>query len=279
MNSEAKNNFDLIIEANKPGHHYWSDMWRYRDLFYFLVWRDILVRYKQTVIGVAWGLLKPIITVLIFTFVFGKLAKLPSDGVPYSLMVFTGLLPYFFFASALSESSLSMVTNANLMTKIYFPRLIVPTSAIIVCLVDFLISFLVLIPLMVYYDISSTWKLLTIPFFLILALMASLGLGLWLSALNVKYRDFRFIVPFIVQIGMYVSPIGYSSNIIPDKWRLLYSLNPIVGVIDGFRWALLGENFHLYLPGLYVSIALTLVILIIGLRYFRRTESTFADLV
>jgi lipopolysaccharide transport system permease protein len=279
MTIQTKDQFNLIIEANRPGKHYWADIWRYRDLFYFLVWRDILVRYKQTVIGVAWVVIRPIMTMLVFTLIFGKLAKLPSDGVPYSLMVFSGMLPWFFFSSALSESSNSMVSNSNLLSKVYFPRIIVPTSAIIVCLVDFLLSFLVLIPFMVYYGISPDWKVLSIPLFLILAMMASLGFGLWLAALNIKYRDFRFILPFVVQIGLYVSPVGFSSSIVPEKWRLLYSLNPMVSVIDGFRWALLGGNFQLYLPGLYVSILLTLVVFITGLAYFRSTERTFADLL
>lgn len=277
LNSE--NQFTLVIEAGRADRHYWLDIWRYRDLFFFLVWRDILVRYKQTVIGIAWVVIRPIMTMLVFTLVFGKLAKLPSEGVPYSLMVFSGMLPWFFFSSALSESSNSMVTNSNLLSKIYFPRIIVPISAIIVCLVDFFLSFLVLVPFMFYYGLFPDWKVITIPFFLLLAIMASLGCGLWLSALNIKYRDFRFILPFIVQIGLYVSPVGFSSNIVPEKWRLLYSVNPMVGVIDGFRWALLGGNFKLYLPGLYASIVLTLIVFMTGLSYFRRTERTFADLL
>lgn len=277
VNSGSK--FSLVIEAGRADRHYWADIWRYRDLFFFLVWRDILVRYKQTVIGIAWVVIRPIMTMLVFTLVFGKLAKLPSDGVPYSLMVFSGMLPWFFFSSALSESSNSMVSNSNLLSKIYFPRIIVPTSAIIVCLVDFFLSFLVLVPFMFYYGLFPDWRIVTIPFFLLLAVMAVLGSGLWLSALNIKYRDFRFILPFIVQIGMYVSPVGFSSNIVPEKWRLLYSLNPMVGVIDGFRWALLGGNFELYLPGLCASIVLTLIVFITGVIYFRRTERTFADLL
>lgn len=275
----SENQFTLVIEAGKSSHHYWMDIWRYRDLFFFLVWRDILVRYKQTVIGIAWVVIRPIMTMLVFTLVFGKLAKLPSDGVPYSLMVFSGMLPWFFFSSALSESSNSMVTNSNLLSKVYFPRIIIPASAIIVCLVDFFLSFLVLVPFMFYYGLFPDWRIVTIPFFLLLALTASLGFGLWLSALNIKYRDFRFILPFIVQIGLYVSPVGFSSNIVPEKWRMLYSLNPMVGVIDGFRWALLGGNFKLYLPGLYASIVLTLIVFMTGLSYFRRTERTFADLI
>ncbi|HYD91174.1 MAG TPA: ABC transporter permease [Flavobacterium sp.] len=277
LNSE--NQFTLVIEAGRAGRHYWLDIWRYRDLFFFLVWRDILVRYKQTVIGVAWVVIRPIMTMLVFTLVFGKLAKLPSDGVPYSLMVFSGMLPWFFFATALAESSNSMVTNSNLLSKVYFPRIIVPTSAIIVCLVDFFLSFLVLVPFMLYYGLFPGWKIVTIPFFLLIAVMATLGFGLWLSALNIKYRDFRFILPFIVQIGLYISPVGFSSNIVPEKWRLIYSLNPMVGVIDGFRWALLGGNFKIHLPGLYASIVLTLIVFITGLSYFRRTERNFADLL
>lgn len=275
----AENQFTLVIEAGQTSRNYWRDLWRYRDLFFFLVWRDILVRYKQTVVGIAWVVIRPIMTMLVFTLIFGKLAKLPSDGVPYSLMVFSGMLPWFFFSSALSESSNSMVANSNLLSKVYFPRIIVPTSAIIVCLVDFFLSFLVLVPFMFYYGISPDWKIITLPLFLLLGIVTSLGAGLWLSALNIKYRDFRIILPFIVQIGMYFSPVGFSSSIVPDKWKLLYSLNPMVGVIDGFRWALLGGNFKLYLPGLYASISISLIIFIIGLGYFRSTERTFADLL
>lgn len=275
----AESQFTLIIEAGQSSRNYWKDLWRYRDLFFFLVWRDILVRYKQTVVGVAWVVIRPIMTMLVFTLIFGKLAKLPSDGVPYSLMVFSGMLPWFFFSSALSESSNSMVANSNLLSKVYFPRIIVPTSAIIVCLVDFFLSFLVLVPFMFYYGISPDWKIVTLPLFLLLGIITALGAGLWLSALNIKYRDFRIILPFIVQIGMYVSPVGFSSSIVPGKWKLLYSLNPMVGVIDGFRWALLGGNFKLYLPGLYASILISFIIFVIGLGYFRSTERTFADLL
>jgi lipopolysaccharide transport system permease protein len=275
----TKNQFTLIIEAGQSSKHYWKDLWRYRDLFFFLVWRDIIVRYKQTIIGVAWVVIRPITTMLVFTLVFGKLAKLPSDGVPYSLMVFSGMLPWFFFSSALSETSNSMIANSNLLSKVYFPRIIVPTSAIIVCLVDFFLTFLVLIPFMFYYGVSPDWKIITLPLFLLLAIMAALGAGLWLSALNIKYRDLRFILPFIVQIGLYVSPVGFSSSIVPEKWKFLYSLNPMVGVIDGFRWALFGGNFELYIPGLLASTVITLIIFITGLTYFRSIERTFADLI
>lgn len=275
----SENKFTLVIEAGQSFERYWRDLWDYRDLFIFLVWRDILVRYKQTVIGVAWVVIRPIMTMLVFTLVFGKLAQLPSDGVPYSLMVFSGMLPWFFFSSALSESGNSMVTNSNLLAKVYFPRLIIPVSAIMVCLFDFALSFMVLIPFMYYYGISPDWKIVTLPFFLLLGIMTALGAGLWLSALNIKYRDFRFILPFVVQIGMYISPVGFSSSIVPEKWKLLYSLNPMVGVIDGFRWALLGGNLDLYAPGLYASVSISLIILITGFIYFRSIERTFVDLL
>lgn len=276
---KTKEKFTLVIEANKSSRHYWMDIWRYRDLFFFLVWRDILVRYKQTVIGVAWALIRPILTMAVFTFIFGRLANLPSDGVPYPLLVFSAMLPWFFFSSALMDSSNSLVTSASLLTKVYFPRIIVPISTIVVCLVDFVLAFIVLIPLMVFYGHWPDIRILALPLFLILGVMAVLGLGLWLSALTVKYRDFKFVVPFIVQIGMYISPVGFSSSIVPEKWRLLYSLNPMVGVIDGFRWSLLGGDFKLYLPGLAASVVITLIVFITGVIYFRSSERKFADIL
>jgi lipopolysaccharide transport system permease protein len=277
MNSESPK--ELVIEAGKTEGQYWKDIWRYRELFYFLSWRDILVRYKQTVIGIAWSLIRPILTMVVFTIVFGKLAKLPSEGVPYPILVYTALLPWQFFSNSLSESSNSLITNSNLLSKIYFPRLILPTSSVIVGIVDFLISFVILIGLMVWFHFIPQWRILALPFFLALALVTSLGFGLWLAALNVKYRDFRYIVPFIVQFGLYISPVGFSSTIVPEKWRLLYSINPIVGVIDGFRWAILGQSIKLYWPGFILSIVLTAVIFLSGLRYFRNTERVFADVI
>jgi lipopolysaccharide transport system permease protein len=270
---------ELVIEAGKTEGQYWKDIWRYRELFYFLSWRDILVRYKQTVIGVAWSLIRPILTMVVFTIVFGKLAKLPSEGVPYPILVYTALLPWQFFSNSLTESSNSLIANSNLLSKIYFPRLILPTSAVIVGIVDFLISFAILVGLMAWFHFIPQWRILTLPFFLALALVTSLGFGLWLAALNVKYRDFRYIVPFIVQFGLYISPVGFSSIIVPEKWRLLYSINPMVGVIDGFRWAILGQNIKLYWPGFIISIVLTAVIFLSGLRYFRHTERVFADVI
>jgi len=237
------------------------------------------VRYKQTVIGIAWSLIRPLLTMVVFTVIFGKLAKLPSEGVPYPVLVFVALLPWQFFANSFSESSNSLIGNANLLSKVYFPRIILPVSTVIVSLVDFLISFVFLVVLMVWYQFLPDWRIITLPFFLILASLASFGFGLWIAALNVKYRDFRYVVPFFIQFGLYVSPVGFSSSIIPGKWRLLYSINPMVGVIDGFRWALLGQNIQLYWPGFLLSIGLTLLIFLSGLRYFRKTERTFADVI
>ena len=277
MNTQAQP--ELIIEAGRTEGQYWKDIWHYRELFYFLAWRDILVRYKQTVIGIAWSLIRPLLTMVVFTVIFGKLAKLPSEGVPYPVLVFVALLPWQFFANSFSESSNSLIGNANLLSKVYFPRIILPVSTVIVSLVDFFISFVFLAALMVWYQFLPDWRIITLPFFLILASLASFGFGLWIAALNVKYRDFRYVVPFFIQFGLYVSPVGFSSSIIPGKWRLLYSINPMVGVIDGFRWALLGQNIQLYWPGFLLSIALTLLIFVSGLRYFRKTERTFADVI
>jgi lipopolysaccharide transport system permease protein len=277
MNSQPSHR--LVIEAGRTELHYWKDLWRFRELLYFLSWRDILVRYKQTVIGVAWSVIRPVLTMIVFTVIFGKLAKFPSGNAPYAILVYAAMLPWQFFANALSESSNSLITNANMISKVYFPRLIVPGSAVIVSLVDFLISFVVLAVLMAWYRFVPDWRIVTLPLFLFLALLASLGFSLWLSALNVKYRDFRYIVPFIVQFGLYISPVGFSSSVVPAKWRLLYSLNPMVGVIDGFRWAILGGDVQIYWPGFFLSMSLTLLVLYGGVKYFRNTERIFADII
>lgn len=270
----------LIIEAGRTERHYWRDLWRYRELFFFLAWRDILVRYKQTAIGVAWAVLRPFLTMIVFTVVFSKLANLPSEGAaPYAIMVYAAMLPWQFFSSSLSEASNSLIGNANLISKVYFPRLIVPASSIITSFVDFLISGVILVAIMVWYQFVPTWRIVTLPIFVGIAFAASMGAGLWLTALNVKYRDFRYIVPFIVQFGLYLSPVGFSSSIVPEQYRLLYSLNPMVGVIDGFRWAILGGESHIYLPGFLLSLAVTAAILIYGIVYFRRTERNFADII
>jgi len=270
---------ELIIEAGRTEKHYWQDLWRYRELFYFLAWRDILVRYKQTAIGIAWALIRPFLTMVVFTVVFGQLAKLPSEGVPYPILVFSAMLPWQFFSNSLSECSNSLIGNANLLSKVYFPRLIVPTSAIVVSFVDFMISGIILLGLMAWYNFVPGWRILTLPLFISIAFAASMGAGLWLASLNVQYRDFRFIVPFIVQFGLYISPVGFSSTIVPEKWRFIYSLNPMVGVIDGFRWAILGGNSQLYLPGFMLSMGLVILLLVSGIWYFRKMERTFADVV
>ena len=270
----------LRIEAGRTEAQYWKDIWRYRELFYFLAWRDILVRYKQTFIGIGWALIRPLLTMVVFTIVFGRLAKLPSEGdAPYAILVFSAMLPWQFFASALSECSNSLITNANLISKVYFPRLVVPTSAVIVSFVDFLLSGMILLALMAWYNFIPSWRVLLLPIFVAVAFAAAIGAGLWLAALNVKYRDFRYVVPFIVQLGLYISPVGFSSSVVPSQWRLLYSLNPMVGVIDGFRWALLDDNSLLYWPGFLVSLALVAILLFSSIRFFRKMERSFANII
>jgi lipopolysaccharide transport system permease protein len=273
------NQSELVIEAGRTERHYWIDLWRYRELFYFLAWRDILVRYKQTVIGLAWALIRPLLTMIVFVIVFGKLAKLPSEGVPYPILVFAALLPWQFFANAFTEAGNSLIGNANMISKVYFPRLVVPASAVIVGFVDFLISGIILVGLMIWYGFAPDWRILTLVLFIFIAFVAAMGAGLWIAALNVKYRDFRYIIPFVVQFGLYVSPVGFSSTIVPEQWRLLYSINPMVGVIDGFRWAILGGNTQLYWPGFLLSLFFVLVILVTGIYYFRKTEKSFADII
>ena len=269
----------LVIEAGRTERHYWRDLWHYRELLLFLAWRDILVRYKQTVIGLAWAVLRPFLTMLVFVAVFSKLAKLPSQGVPYPILVFAGLLPWQFFSTAFTEAGSSLITNSNMISKIYFPRLVIPFSAVVVSFVDFLVSLAIMAALMVWYGFAPGWHLLALPLFTLLAFAAALGSGLWIAALNVKYRDFRYIVPFVVQLGTYISPVGFSSAIVPEKWRLLYSINPMVGVIDGFRWAIIDRGTELYMPSLVISVVIVGVMLISGTIYFRRTERTFADVI
>src|SRR3984893_7450094 len=263
----------FIIEAGRTERHYWRDLWRYRELFQVLAWRDLAVRYKQTVIGVLWALIRPFLTMLVFTIIFGRIARLPTDGnAPYALMVFAGILPWTCFSTGLSEASFSLISNERLITKVYFPRLIVPVAAIAVSFVDFLISFGILLVLMAWYRFLPDWRIFLLPLFALLVFFASVGPSLWIASLNVKYRDFRYIIPFIVQLGLYVSPVGFSSSVVPEQWRLLYSLNPMVGVIDGFRWCILrGEN-ELYLPGLLVSVAMTAFFLWFGVRQFLRKD-------
>ena len=271
--------FDLIIEPNRTTVAFFRELLRYRELFYFLAWRDILVRYKQTVIGIAWSVIRPLLTMLVFTIVFGRLARLPNEGVPYPILVFSAMLPWQYFANAMQESSNSLIAESRLISKVYFPRLIVPASSVIVSAVDFLISLALLGLLMLGYGFIPSWTLLFMPFFFLLATLAALGAGFWLSALNVKYRDFRYIVPFLVQFGLYVSPVGFSSSVVPERWRLLYSLNPMVGVIDGFRWCVQGTASPLYLPGFLISAAISVLAFSSGVWFFRRTERFFADFI
>jgi lipopolysaccharide transport system permease protein len=273
---------ELIIEAGRAEAHYWRDLWRYRDLFYFLAWRDLLVRYKQTVFGILWAVLRPFLTMVIFVLIFSRVAGLPSDGVPYAILVLGGMLPWQFFATALAESSSSLVANANLITKVYFPRIILPASSVIVALVDFAITLALLGMVMAWYGYAPPARIAFLPLFVFLALVAALGPGLIATALNVKYRDFRFVIPFIVQFGLYVSPVGFKSAVIEEKLgpvaRLVYAMNPMVGVIDGFRWCI-GVEPHLHWTALTVSIAMSVVLLVVGVRFFRRTERGFADVV
>ena len=270
---------ERIIEAGYRDSRYRLELWHYRELFYFLAWRDILVRYKQTAVGIAWVLIKALVTLLVLTVVFGRVAQLPSDGVPYPLLVFAAMLPWQFFSGALTDCSNSLVVNSDLVAKIYFPRLIVPGSAMIVSLVDFAISCGVLAVLLAWFEFAPDWRILTLPLFVLLAAALTFGAGLWFAALTAEYRDFRFIVSFIAQLGIYISPVGFSSSVVPEEWRLLYSLNPLVGVIDGFRWAILRGTPDLYWPGLAASLAVSLVLLASGLWYFRRSERRFADVI
>ena len=270
----------LVLEAGRAERNYWADLWHYRELFAILAWRDVAVRYKQTVIGAAWALIRPFLTMVVFTIIFGQIAKLPSDGdVPYPILVFAGMLPWFLFSSILADASNSLVSNANLISKVYFPRLVIPAASAAVALVDFSLNLLMLALLMLWFGFGPGWQIVFLPAFVLLAVLASLGPALWITALNVKYRDFRYIIPFIVQFGLYISPVGFSSAVVPGEWRLLYSLNPVVGVIDGMRWCLLGGESQLYWPGFILSVAVAAFFLWFGIRYFRKTERSFADMV
>ena len=270
----------LILEAGRADRQYWQDLWRYRELFAVLAWRDVTVRYKQTIIGAAWAVLQPFATLVVFTVLFGYIAKMPTEGsTPYPLLVFAGLLPWQLFASSAGAISNSLVGNASLISKVYFPRLIVPASAMVVCLIDFAISLVLLMGLLIWFAYWPGWQVLLLPGFVAMAVLASLGPGLFIASLNVKYRDFRIVIPFIIQMGLYVSPVGFSSSVVPEQWRLLYSLNPMVGMIDGFRWAVLGSNVNFYMPGFMLSWCVIAFFLWLGIRKFRQMERSFADLI
>jgi lipopolysaccharide transport system permease protein len=269
----------LIIEAGRPERHYWVELWQYRELLYFLTWRDIAVRYKQTAIGIGWAVLRPMITMVVFTIVFGMLARLPSGDVPYPIFVFAALLPWQFFSNAVSESGNSLIGNAGMLSKVYFPRMILPATGILTTFVDLVIAGFLLGAMMMWYRYVPGWQATTLPLFIILCMLLAFAVGIWLAALNVRYRDVRYVIPFILQIGTYASPVGYASSIVPDHWRLVYALNPMVGIIDGFRWALCGGKPEIYWPAIALSSVITGLLLILGIVQFRRMERTFADLV
>jgi lipopolysaccharide transport system permease protein len=279
-NIPASENDMLILEAGRADRHYWRDIWAFRELFFILAWRDVAVRYKQTVIGVAWAVVRPFLTMMIFTVVFGRLAQLPTDGnAPYPILVFAGMLPWFLFATILSDASAALVANSSLVGKVYFPRIIIPTAITIVALVDFVINLLILAGIMAWYRFMPGWQIVFLPAFVLLALLASLGPSLLMTSLNVKYRDFRYIIPFIVQFGLYVTPVGFSSGAVPEKWLFWYNLNPLVGVIDGFRWCIMGGESPLNWSSLTTSFVIVLAFLWLGMTYFRRTEKSLADLI
>jgi len=275
---------EVFIEPGRAERNYWKDLWRYRELFYILSWRDVKVRYKQTIMGVLWSVLRPLLTMMIFTFIFGQVAKFDAPpGIKYGLLVFAGLLPWQFFATALSEASNSLVGNERLISKVYFPRMIIPASSVITSLVDFMISLVLMFGLLIWYQTIPSLNLVFLPLFIIMAFFASFGIGLWLTSLNVKFRDFKHVVPFLVQIGLYISPVAFTSDkassIIPGNFRLLYYLNPMAGVIDGFRWCFFGDRMPLNWNGMLISLAVIIFFLLIGIRTFRKMEKSFADLI
>ena len=270
----------IVLEAGRADRQYWHDLWRYRELMFILAWRDVSVRYKQTVVGIVWAFIRPFLTMIVFTVLFGHIAKVQTDtAVPYALVVIGGLLPWTLFASVLGDASNSVITNANLISKVYFPRLIVPLATVLVTLIDFAVSLSILAGLMIWYGVVPGWQILLLPAFAALALLASLGPAIWAAAVVVKYRDFRFVVPFVVQFGLYVSPVGFPSSVVPEKWRLLYSLNPMVGIIDGFRWCIVGGESPVYWPGFILSLAVVGFFLWLGISTFRRIERSFADVI
>jgi len=270
----------LVLEAGRADRQYWWDLWRYRELFLILAWRDVAVRYKQTLIGVAWAFVRPFMTMVVFTVVFGRIAKLPTEGdTPYAVMVLAGLLPWTLVSSILSDASSSVVGNSQLITKVYFPRLIVPMATVVVALIDFLVSLVILAGVMAWYGVVPGWQIVLLPLFVALAVIVGIGPAVWMAATIVKYRDFRFVLPFVIQVGLYVSPVGFSAKVVPDQWLLLYSINPMVGIIDGFRWCIQGGASPLYLPGFAISLVVAAGMLWYGIRTFRRTERGFADLI
>lgn len=268
----------LVIEPGMAAAHYWRDLWRYRELLYFLAWRDLAVRYKQTAIGVAWVVIRPALTMLVFV-AFRQMVGAPRSAVPEPILVFAAILPWQFFSTALADASGSLIGNASLLSKVYFPRLIIPGAAVVTAIVDFLVTLVLLALLMAWYGIAPSAQIVVLPVFVILAMALSLGSGLLLAALNVQYRDFRYVVPFVIQMGLFVSPIAFTTDAVPERWRALYSLNPMVGIIDGFRWSVLGDRVAVDTGAIGVSIAITIMAMAIGIWYFRRMERRFADVI
>jgi len=268
---------EVLIRPGVAQRDYWRDLWAKRELIYFLAWRDVIVKYKQTIVGILWVLIRPVFTLMVFTLVFGKIAALPSSNVPYALLVFSGLMPWLFFAASVSEVSNSVQTNAALVGKIYFPRLIITIAVLLVCFVDYAVSCLLIVGVALWTGVPPDWRILYLPLLTLWVAALGYGVGLCGAALNVRYRDFRHLIPFALQLGVYVSPVAYSAHLVPEKWRWLYSLNPMTGIIDGFRWAILGQRFDVYVPGMVFSIAATVVILALGLYWFRRVERQFVD--
>jgi lipopolysaccharide transport system permease protein len=278
--SDRAQSAPLVLEAGRADRQYWQDLWRYRELLLILAWRDVSVRYKQTAVGIAWAFIRPFLTMVVFTVVFGHIARVPSTpDVPYALVVIGGLLPWTLFAAVLGEASNSVISNSNLISKVYFPRLIVPLATVLVAVIDFAISLSILAGLMIWYGVPPGWPLALLPVFVLLALLASLGPAIWAAAIVVKYRDFRFVVPFVLQFGLYVSPVGFPSSVVPERWRLLYNLNPMVGIIDGFRWCIVGGDSPIYWPGFLLSLAVMAFFLWLGISTFRRIERGFADMI
>jgi lipopolysaccharide transport system permease protein len=271
---------ELVLSPHaRRGIGYWQDLWQARELLLFLAWRDIVVRYKQATLGVMWAILRPIMTTLVFTLVFGRIAKLPSGDIPYALLVLSGMAPWFYFSSSVAECGNSLVANSSLITKVYFPRLVVPLSAVIANLIDFAITCVMLAILLAIYGVGLSWSLLLLPVILVALVLLSVGIGLWISAINAKYRDVQFILPFMITFGLYLSPVGFASSVVPDAWRWLYNLNPMVGVIDGFRWLLFGDAYHFQWSALAYTYGLAFILVLTGISFFRSVERELVDLL
>lgn len=270
---------EIVIEAGKSERHYWRDLWRYRELFYFLAWRDVLVRYKQTAIGLAWALARPLFTIIVFTLIFGRLARLPSEGAPYAALVLVGMIPWQFFASAVNEASLGLANKENIITKVYFPRIIIPISGVIVNLVELAVGLAMLAVLLAWQQVAVTLNMLFLPLILLLALLLTFGCAVWVSALSVRFRDFRQVVPFALQMGLYISPIAYSAAIVPERWRVWYALNPFTGIIEGLRWSVFANSPTPPVQELAISLGLATLATASGIAYFRSIEKRFAELL